>query len=122
MNLYEFNKIAMANFPDFKEEEFQITAEEFKDWFQRNRANKYFMMLNRENNYYTLFHIQSSLILKDVPTQMFSEICECLATFGTIISMDLTENKDAFEIWVKDNEDQTFMFLLFPYDVGVIKI
>ena len=122
MTLYEFNQIGMANFPDFKEEDFLKATEEFESWIKNNSEVKYYMLLNKENSYYTLFNIQSSFALKDVSKTMFKELCECLQTFGTIKSIDLTEDKTAFEIWVKDRDEKTFMFLLFPYDLGVIKI
>ena len=122
MTLYEFNQIGMSALPDFTEEDLLKTKEEFDGWIKDRKANKYYMLLNKENSYYTLFHIQSSFVLKDISLTFFAELCECLKTFGTIKSIDLTEDGTAYEIWVKDEDNQNFMFMLFPYDLGVIQI
>jgi hypothetical protein len=49
-----------------------------------------------------------------------ADIDECLTNRGEIISIEPTENNDAFEIWLKI-DDEYYVYYLFPYDLGVIE-
>lgn len=134
MNLYEFNQMGMQNFPKLTEKELEDCKSEFFDWYKENKNNKYFMLLNRENNYYTIFQIQSSEAMVDIKSTMFKEVVECIKYFGDINDIDYatSTNKECIEFWVipskekeedkEEKKDSPIMFLLFPYDAGVIKI
>lgn len=130
MTLYEFNQMGMMNFPKLTEEQLENCKSEFFDWYQNNKQNKYFMLLNKENSYYTIFQIQTSEMLMDVKAMMFKEMVECVKTFGDITDIDYSTstNKECIEVWIKptateeDENPQPIMFLMFPYDEGVIKI
>ena len=134
MNLYEFNQMGMQNFPKLTEKELEDYKSEFYDWYDYNKENKYFMLLNRENNYYTIFQIQSSEIMVDIKNTLFKEAVECIKYFGDINDIDYatSTNKECIEFWVipnqndkeetEDKKDAPIMFLMFPYDAGVIKI
>ena len=130
MNLYEFNQMGMQNFPALTKKELEDYKSEFFDWYKNNKDNKYFMLLNRENNYYTIFYIQSNEVLVDIKSTMFKEVVECIRCFGEIndIDYETSSNKECIEFWVipktieGEEKQSPIMFLLFPYDEGVIKI
>lgn len=85
--------------------------------FIKETNNTYFMLLNKETANYTLFNIQN----KDRVNFAISELKECLINRGDIVSIDLTEDKDAYEIWLR-NEDGDIAYFFFPYDLGVIEV
>lgn len=85
--------------------------------FIKEQKDTYFMLLNKETSNYTLFNIQN----KDKIEFAVSELKECLVNRGDIVSIDLTENKDAYEIWLR-TKDGDIAYFFFPYDLGVIEV
>jgi hypothetical protein len=77
------------------------------------------MLLCRERYDFTLFNLLNKNDLS--LASGIKELKECLENRGAIISIDLTENKDAYEIWIKI-DDEPFVYYLFPYDLGVIEV
>ena len=85
--------------------------------FAEETNNKYHMLYGREINYFTLF-------AKDFYAQetLGHEVISCLKNIGKIKSIELTENKDAIEIWVCDSGNELTVLYLFPYDLGLIEV
>lgn len=83
----------------------------------RETNNRYYMLLCKEKNYYTL------LLRRDIGEPEFS-------TFGNAVISLINElgykiiaiekDKNHFEIWIKDENEEAFVFMLFPYDKGVV--
>ena len=115
--LYEMNRNVAAAQKELSRTELKKGLREIKYFFLEN-SNKYFMLLCREKYDFTLFnlkHKQDFSIHK-----IIQDLEECLSNRGQILSIDLTDAKDAFEIWIKiDNE--AYVYYLFPYDIGVIE-
>lgn len=111
MGLYDMNKQIIAQLPaltDLAEKEIMINTlhTEFK--------NSYYMLYGKEISYFTLFKIKEA--------QYFGqEVIDCLSYIGKVKAIDLTETKDAIEIWVENNNDPTCLYL-FPYDNGVVQV
>ena len=86
-------------------------------WFSALLNNKYFMLLCRERNDYTIFHIKSDY------KKAISELREVLESRGTILDMVYSEEFKLYECWIKDYEDEeVFMYAFFPCDDWVINI
>jgi hypothetical protein len=93
---------------ELKEKKYAIDALESK------YNNEYYMLYGKEISYFTLFKI--------VEPQYFSyEVIECLKNVGDIKAIDLTEDKDAVEIWVMADGEATCLYL-FPYDLGIVQV
>jgi hypothetical protein len=76
------------------------------------------MLLNRETYNFTLFNLGNK---DDITIKRIMEgLKECLNNRGNVISIDLTETKDAFEIWISA-DSEALVYYLFPYDTGVIE-
>ena len=91
-----------------KEKKYAIDALESK------YNNEYYMLYGKEISYFTLFKI--------VEPQYFSyEVIECLKNIGDIKAIDLTEDKDAVEIWAMADGEATCLYL-FPYDLGIVQV
>lgn len=81
------------------------------------KTGKYFMLLCRETNYYTLFILENKPLL----TKFADDVIECAQSQGGIKYIDLTENEDAIEIWVQPMGKEPMSMYLFNYEEGVIK-
>ena len=76
------------------------------------------MLLCREQNYYTVIQVQGSKVKNN---DKFEDIIiELLQQHGEIKELNYNENKSAIECWVSKDEE-TNMFLLFPYSWGVVR-
>ena len=76
----------------------------------------YFMLLCNDIHYYTVLRIVDSNEL-----QFEDVVIELLQDNGVIQDILWTDDdKQSVECWIK-NETGTYMFLLFPYDWGVIE-
>ena len=76
------------------------------------------MLLCRESNYYTVVQVQGSKVKNN---DKFEDIIiELLQQNGEIKELNYNEDKSAIECWVSKDEE-TKMFLLFPYSWGVVR-
>lgn len=114
LNLYDMNKQIMSQIPDFTKEQMEESMNTLNEWVNKTKS-KYFMMLCKDLNYYTLFNRTKSAI-DDSFGKCFKD---CMSNLGSVKSMDLTEDKTAIEIWLS-YEDDVYCMYLFPYDVGVV--
>ena len=114
--LYDFNKGIMENLTPLKPEELEKKEKLIKAYFMENIGQKYFMLLCKELNDYTLFSISSVMKCGFA----ISELDEALKNRGKILSIDKDEDTNAFEIWIKDDEGPHAWYL-FKYGLGVIE-
>lgn len=116
--LYDFNKQLMSQAKELRRIDFKDSLNEIKD-FIKEKDNKYFMLLCKERSDYTVFVLFKN---EDFDRQIFKkELSECLTNRGQILSIEETKDKQAYEIWIKIDEE-AFVYYLFPYDLGVIEV
>ena len=89
--------------------------------FVRENKDNYFMLLCNERRDYTLFNI-----ISDKDEDKLNELAnvfvdECLQNRGNIKGIDLTENKDAIEVWLSI-EGESYCYYFFPYNAGVVEV
>ena len=118
--LYQLNQGAVsATGKQMTNAEIKKALKEVKQFFL-NKKDSYFMLLCREQYDFTLFNIKYK---ENFDLQKaVQELKECLSNRGEIVSIDLTENMEAFEIWIKPNDTTAYVYYLFPYDTGVIEV
>lgn len=116
--LYDFNKQLMSQAKELRRIDFKDSLNEIKD-FIKEKDNKYFMLLCKERSDYTVFVLFKN---ENSDRQIFKkELSECLINRGQILSIERTKDKQAYEIWIKIDEE-AFVYYLFPYDLGVIEV
>jgi hypothetical protein len=96
-------------------------AEKFEliNTFAADTKNNFYMLYGREINYFTVFTKHEKWELETLALA----VTECLANIGSVYSIELTAEKDAVEIWVKDiHQDLLTCMYLFPYDGGIVRI
>ena len=116
MNMYEMNKIGYAGLPEMTVEEIQNSIPIIRQ-FLSNNASNYYMLLNNECKYYTLFKFVNEYKFKE----MAAEIISIILPLGKIKSIELTESGQAMEFWI-EYDGECRVFYLFDYARGVIEI
>lgn len=116
ITLYSINKQAMAQEKPLE----QITANVLtydmsKDIWSKamNDSKTYWMLLCHERRDYTVF----------IPLTLdgtVKELRETLSNRGQLLSIEKLEDGN-YEIWIKDENSECFVYYLFDYTYGVIK-
>ena len=118
IELYELNRSIIEQQGIIKEEDIAYAMIELKN-FVENTKNKCYMLYGKEIGYFTLFMRDCNWELETIDIA----VMECLINVGPVYSIELTKDKDAFEIWVKDTQsDMLTCMYLFPYDNGIVRI
>lgn len=97
--------------------------EELKN-FLRKTDNQYYMLLCHENKDYTVFDLgyENYFSREEKLNKTINVLVdECLKNRGEIRGFDITEDKQAIEIWLSIDED-SFAYYFFPYDAAIIDI
>ena len=125
--LYDINKnIIEKNVEVLSDEQLQGKKDLIVDFINQT-GNKYYMLLCNDRKDYTLFHRNetedglwkdSEGLTEDVIEKVL--IDECLPNRGKTKSFELTEDKNAFEIWISI-DGESYCYYFFPYDLGVIE-
>lgn len=122
--LYDMNKtmVEQAEKP-LTEAILNSKKEELRN-FLRKTKNQYYMLLCHEQRDYTIFDLgyENYISLEDKINHSINVLIdECLKNRGSIRGFDITEDKNAIEIWLSiDGESYAYYF--FPYDAAVIDI
>lgn len=115
MTAYDINKQIIKQMKPMKRKDIEKKYGLIED-FRRETNNNYYLLYGKEISYFTLF-VKDSLTKASISI----EIMECLYNIGDIFSIDLTETKDAIEIWVRPtNLDEVTCLYFFPYDTGIV--
>lgn len=115
MNLYDMNKQIMNQKAPLGLDEIKNEIAEIAAWLSYEK-DKYFMLLCHEQRDYTLLHFtgtnkrvyEASLELRDV--------LECRG-----IILDIAYDQNCYSIWMRIDDD-SFLYHLFPYDIGVVEV
>ena len=117
MTLYELNQSIISQLPPYTEKQINNLIDKIDEWDRGNTRYKYYMLLNNDFHYYTLFHYDYNSTHTDFDS-LGKGVVILLQEMGyTIMSEEI--NEDHCEVWVKKDDD-TVVYLLFPYDQGVV--
>ena len=114
--MYQLNKVAMNKLKPLLSIEKVNKEKELKAFFMNNSSEKYFMLMCKEQSDYTIFHIPD---IKRCGIAV-KELFECCDVRGEILAIDPAKDSNAFEIWIKSN-DESYVYYLFPYTAGEIE-
>lgn len=116
MSLYELNRSIIEGLPVMNADQLAVARDLIKE-YQAKASAKYYALVGREYNYYTMFQVHS-----DPEVENLAEgVMECLSHVGEIVAINTTEDENAIESWIRVGEDIHYL-LLFPYDGGVVTI
>lgn len=114
MTLYEVNQQAYEQLPKMTKAELEEAKEKLSK-FLYNSYNTYYMMLNHDKKYYTVFVIKKEINILSIA----DEIIDVSKSLGQIKGIEVTD-QGMVEIWIS-NSGECNMYALFPYDKGVIE-
>lgn len=118
MTNYEINQQVYAQLPEISHEKMEEGIDCIND-FAKERDNVYYMMLCRDQNYYTLFHYSNGM---HEFSNMANAVIALLQEIGTIKGIEFDNVSQAIEIWITSTKGTTNAYYLFPYDAGVVEI
>jgi hypothetical protein len=108
-------KTAIAQLPTYniaQLERAKALIQKFKETMQA----KYYMLLNRDLNYYTLFNMNSN------SNEKFEDVViECIQNLGEVKNIGLAEANTHIEYWIQTPDKECFVGYLFVYDEGVVE-
>ena len=119
--LYDINKnLIEKNVKDLTIEEINNKKELFEEYIEKTQ-NEYYMLLCNDRKDYTIFR-RTGIGSEDSIGCCLIDILlnECLPNRGNTKSIELTENKDAIEIWISI-DGESYCYYFFPYDTAIIE-
>lgn len=117
-NLYEANKqLILKTEKPLTHLELANIQLKFEDFFE-TQVKEYAMLLCHEQRDFTVFHLDAKSITS--PHFAAREALGCCTDRGEIYSIEKTEDNQAYEIWIKIDDD-IYCYYLFPYDQAVIE-
>ena len=106
MSLYDLNKYIISQLPKLED---LTAAIDLINEFDKCVDSEYYMLLCRDISYYTIFN---HFINNDNEFSNLGEaVLTCAQEIGELVSVELTADKGAIEIWAKTNEDSLCMYL-----------
>ena len=118
MSLYDINKNIIGQLPKYESDQILDLEKRIDDWnmIEELKLNNFFMLLCRDINYYTIFCLDPEKAdFRTLGESVTYLLCDAEYT----IHSDEILN-DHCEIWAKDKDGETYVFMLFPYDQGVV--
>lgn len=119
MSLYEINKNIIAQLPAYDEPKLKKLQEHINEWKMTYFEQKFYMLLCRDINYYTLFYFDPNKFNEF--KSLGEAVVNVLSESGFTIHEEEVDNTNGHvEIWAKNDTD-TYAFMLFAYGEGVVK-
>lgn len=115
---YDINKDVISQLPSLiTPEQLEPARKILVNYFLRKENMEgYFMLLCNDLRYYTVFNRKFEFMLDKIE----DVVIECLQDNGAIQQINLTEDEENVECWIK-NEKGVFMFMLFNYNWGIVE-
>lgn len=118
-NQYDIEKSMILNLPKLNEFEIKENLRKIVKYYNENNNEvSHFMLLCKEKSDYTVFETENTPLIQ---SNFVSELKELLLERGNILAIREAYNEGSFEFWIKNIYDgNIYMYMLFPYDWGVI--
>lgn len=117
--LYDINKNAMKSIKELSYEE-RVVKRKLVEDFITDTHNHYYMLLCNDRRDFTIVTLDATNEEKRAAAA-FTVVDECLVNRGKIKAIDLTEHKDAIEMWL-NIDDEEFCYYFFPYDNAIVEV
>ena len=116
LTLYEFNQQMYSQMEPLSHDALHPLLTNIGDWFSKSRS-KWFMLMCHELRYYTIFDFARPYYNKAL-----TELQACAAGMGKIVGIEYNHDQDYWEIWIKNDEGEVNMFILFDCSRLVVEI
>lgn len=121
-NVYELNKNFVKQLKPMNDMQIAAMYEKIANWMKEPQryTNLYYTLMCRERYDFTVFNLTTSESNK-TEEKTVKEIFDIAFERGKIIEICQDEQGTAYEFWLLIG-DEVYLYLLFPYDNGVIEI
>lgn len=117
-SLYDMNRYFYSTVPDMDAKKRDEMIMNISMWFSSKPGNKFFMMLCRELNDYTILYFEHPNYSKGK-----TELEELLRSRGTVKDIYYNHDTDTYDFWLLSSLDgQIQMYKIFMCDDFVIQI
>ena len=118
MTLYEINKSAYASLPKMTSAEKERARDKILNYVEKhnNYSREYFMLLNNDLHYYTIF-----CWMNKTAKTLIDEIMDITESLGKLKAIEINDN-DAIEFWITNQDNECNMYIFFDYTNGVIEV
>ena len=121
MTIYDLNKASYAASRTYSTAKLEDSIEDVLIPYLVTFDGSYYMLVNNEKHYYTLFTYEHSVVKHKSYYNMAKEVISIAKKLGDIKSIE--RNGQMVEFWIKDKNDKNiYMYPFFIYDKGVIKV
>lgn len=118
MTTYDLNKQLILSLGPIKDKELNKFRSDFAGYI-REIEDKFFMLLCKEQSYYTIFNYTSrneSYYFADI-------LLEVIEAVGSFYNYSIDEENGGVELWIKpEDKEEVFVYYFFPYDAGVVEV
>lgn len=112
LSIYDLNKQIISQLPSL-DEDGMTKAYTIIDEYVHNTNSKYFMLLCKDLNYYTVF------VLGPTGNNCAADVLDCALDLGALKSVEPAE-AGGIEIWT-EGEDEPVVSYFFDYQGGIIE-
>lgn len=120
LSLFDMNEQILRQQGPLKGEDVDKAKDVLADYINFSPKGDYYMLLNHKKSYFTVFNM-----VNEGDYQFFdfgNAVLQCASDLGEIYSVSRTEDNQAIEIWVCDEDDTMHCLYLFNYDKGIVKV
>lgn len=115
-NLYDYNKNRVRLLSTLSKSKVNDAIEDLSTYISLTE-NKYYMLLCRERNDYTIFKTNQTISGNHHNATI--AVDEIICSRGTLKEVTKDEEQNTYEFWIQNN-DEVYMYLFFPCDIFVI--
>lgn len=118
IELYDFAKQMAITLEPMDTFALNKRTQEVANFYLGEGDAEYLMLLCRERNDYTVFHIPD----KTKNFKLANELSATLVNRGKVLAIDDVDDT-AYEIWIRDSEtSENFAYYLFNYTFGIVEV
>lgn len=123
ISVYDINASLIKNAPPLKWEGLH-NAKSLINNFHKEHKNRYYMALCHNLRYFTVYDTKpNDCKVIDLATSFATEVVNCTKLLGNILDVQISENHNSIEIWVRRNNKRgAECIVLLPYDKGMVKV
>ena len=79
--------------------------------------------LDKEDGLFTVYDTKPNDTKINLSISFGAEVIDCSSNLGEILDVQISDNKQSVEIWVKQNSERgAECVVLIPYDKGIVKV
>ena len=124
MTNYELNKIVHAQLPNLSIEDInEYYKPTLIKWLKEQRsANKHFLLLCKDINYYTIFSKNFSKHITDNFDEMANDIFSCLSDISVAVKdVEYFEDQPVCSFWIETEDQEIMMVAFIPCEDFVVE-